>query len=223
MMRPIGTSRRMSKLTCQQAEHLFNAYLDGELSAALATELDAHRLSCPACRQGLALMEVTGHVIRADREPVVLADDFTERLLACVQAPPATPVWRRRYALWIGGTGLAAAAAIALSFTLFSGPQRRVAGAFVPGDELATITAPSGAPAQSLRNSAVDAPWAQVRDSTASLADFGKLSIMQILDRLGFERVEPRDKLNADDSTETGKKPGFGRSSSDDVGNTDDL
>ena len=75
-------------MNCEQAKNLFDAYLDGELSPSLETEFGAHRISCGHCRHRLALMEVAGHVIRADSGgDVELPDDFTERLLACIDRP----------------------------------------------------------------------------------------------------------------------------------------
>ena len=99
---------------CEQARQLFDAYLDGELSPSLATELGAHQVRCPECRQALALLEVSGHILRSDRDSVTASADFTDRLLACVDGPRA---WRRKLwnSLYIGGP-LAAAAVIALAF-----------------------------------------------------------------------------------------------------------
>jgi hypothetical protein len=102
-------------MRCEQAQQLFDAYVDGELSVALATEVGAHRLKCPECRRALALLEVSGHIIASDGEQVALRGEFSERLLACVEAPIGH--WRRRLrrGLYIGGP-LAAAAVVALAF-----------------------------------------------------------------------------------------------------------
>ena len=99
---------------CDQARQLFDAYLDGELSPSLATELGAHRVRCPDCRQALALLEVSGHILRSDRDSQTAPTDFTDRLMACVEEPSA---WRRRVwnSMYVGGP-LAAAAVIALAF-----------------------------------------------------------------------------------------------------------
>ncbi len=105
-------------MDCKQACQLFDAYLDGELSARLATEFGAHRVRCPECRRALALLEVAGHVIGSDEDPVTLRAGFSERLLACMEAPGRR--WRRFLprVLYIGGP-LAAAAVIALAFAGF--------------------------------------------------------------------------------------------------------
>jgi len=116
-------------MRCDEAKRLFDAYLDGELSGALATELGAHRLRCASCRRDLALLEVSGHIIGSDRDAVTVREDFTDRLLACVDVRGAR--WRERFrrVLYIGGP-LAAAALIALAFLgFFDGRGKsRVAG-----------------------------------------------------------------------------------------------
>ena len=115
-------------MRCEQARQLFDAYLDDELSASLATELGAHRLRCAECRQALALLEVSGHIVRTDQEPVQLERNFTERLLGCMdqRSLPWFMRWRRE--MYIGGT-LAAAAVIALAFLgAFDNREAMVAG-----------------------------------------------------------------------------------------------
>ena len=115
-------------MRCEQARQLFDAYLDGELSASLATELGTHRLRCSECRQALALLEVSGHIVRTDQEPVQLEGNFTERLLGCMEQRSLPWLMRWRRQLYIGGT-LAAAAVIALAFLgLFDNRDARVAG-----------------------------------------------------------------------------------------------
>ncbi len=105
-------------MDCKQAEKLFDAYLDGELSGSMATELGAHRLQCANCRRALALLEVTGHIISSDRKPESLTPDFTDRLLACVdeQELGNWAKWQHRFYL---GAALAAAAVIVLAFAGF--------------------------------------------------------------------------------------------------------
>ena len=117
----------MSGLTCQDARNLFDAHLDGELSPAMETELNAHRLSCAACRHELALLEVAGQVVEADNVAPTLDDDFTSRLLACMDRP-AQPRWDVRRVVRIGLRGLAAAACILLVAGYFARPAARVAG-----------------------------------------------------------------------------------------------
>jgi hypothetical protein len=123
------TSREVRFMRCEQARQLFDAYLDGELSTALATELGTHRLKCASCRRELALLEVTGHIIRSDAAPKALEHDFTERLMQCVQTPRERRIAQLRKSLLVGGP-LAAAAVIVLAFAgLFdAGGTSKVAG-----------------------------------------------------------------------------------------------
>ena len=103
-------------MNCTQAQELFDTYLDGELTGPLATEFAAHKLQCAACRRELALLEVTGHVISTDTATPSLSAEFTDRLLSCALTAPL-PWYRRRSMLLRLGSGLAAAACIALVFT----------------------------------------------------------------------------------------------------------
>jgi hypothetical protein len=102
-------------MRCDEARQLFDAYLDGELSPALATELGAHRLRCPECRRALALLEVTGHIVASDQDPVAVGEGLTDRLLACMEQQQIRWPHRIRRVLYIGGP-LAAAAVICLAF-----------------------------------------------------------------------------------------------------------
>jgi hypothetical protein len=110
-------------MNCEQAQNLFDAYLDGELHGPLATEFAAHRLRCPTCRRELALLEVAGHVISSDTKSPLLSAEFTDRLLACAAQRPRQKTWRRRL-LVIGGP-LAAAACVALVVAIWSEQPKR--------------------------------------------------------------------------------------------------
>lgn len=115
-------------MQCEQARQLFDAYLDGELSASLATEVGAHRVRCAECRRALALLEVGGQIMASDRDAVSLRGDFADRLLACMEAPAVRWTHRFRRTLYIAGP-LAAAAVIALAFLgVFDSRDTRVAG-----------------------------------------------------------------------------------------------
>lgn len=101
-------------MNCDQARNLFDAYMDGELTATLATEFAAHRLDCEDCRRRLALMEVVEHVVKTDeQEPEGLCDGFTDRLMACLPSAPSHRSWREDRRWLYLGAALAAAAAIA--------------------------------------------------------------------------------------------------------------
>ena len=68
-------------MNCQEAERLFDAFLDDELSGALRLEFDAHRLRCRDCQQKLAMLEACEHIFARDARVPRLSDDFTERVI----------------------------------------------------------------------------------------------------------------------------------------------
>lgn len=115
-------------MRCENARQLFDAYLDGELSGAMATEFAAHRVRCAACRRDLALLEVAGHVLATDPEAANAPVEFTDRLLACMDARSRS--LPHRVARWAYVAGpLAAAAVILLAFLgVFDRRDNRVAG-----------------------------------------------------------------------------------------------
>ncbi len=120
-------------MRCEQAQELFGAYLNGELAGSLATELGAHRVQCADCRRALALMEVSGQIVASDRDPVTLRQDFTDRLLACVEPHQASRTLRWRRRLYVAGP-LAAAAVVALAFFgVFDNRETQVAGTVEKG------------------------------------------------------------------------------------------
>lgn len=128
-------------MRCEQARQLFDAYLDGELSGALATELGAHRVKCPDCRRALALMEVSGHIVASDRDPVMLHGQFADRLLACTDRKPVRSWDRLRRGLYIAGP-LAAAAVVALAVLgVFDRPVR-FAGEWEKGQPRPDVSPP---------------------------------------------------------------------------------
>ncbi len=115
-------------MICKQARQLFGAYLDGELSPGLATELGAHRVQCAECRRALALMEVSGHLVASDSDPSLPQGVLAERLIACMDEEPVQRRGRWRRALYIAGP-LAAAAVIALAFLgVFDHRESHIAG-----------------------------------------------------------------------------------------------
>jgi anti-sigma factor RsiW len=112
-------------ITCQHARHLFDSYLDGELSANLQTELHAHRLNCTACQNELALLEACGDVIAMDRREPQVSVSFTDRVLLAQRGrqSPRRRRWGRTF--WLVGSPMAAAASVV--FTLFVvAPQNRL-------------------------------------------------------------------------------------------------
>jgi hypothetical protein len=124
-------------MRCEEARQLFDAYLNGELSTRMATELHAHRVKCGSCRRELALLEVSGHVLRVDREAVGLDADFTDRLMACMETPKSRWPRRLRWAAYVGAP-LAAAAVVAMAFLgVFDASGRgQVAGVSIPVEDV---------------------------------------------------------------------------------------
>lgn len=80
-------------MNCAEAENLFDADLDGELTGSLRLEFDAHRLRCRRCQQTLVMMEAVGHVISAEPRPPELSYDFTANVIANIETGP--PLLRR--------------------------------------------------------------------------------------------------------------------------------
>lgn len=193
-------------MQCEQARQLFDAYLDGELSPSLATELGAHQVRCAECRQALALLEVSGHILRSDRDAVQPPEDFTDRLLACVDASPR---WHRSllHGLYIGGP-LAAAAVIALAFLgVFDGKRAsQVAGVkeIAPASYVQPAPAKSGDaikpsplvdPAEQALGEFIDRTQNSMKDKGESVQRVLDLTVLQMLDIL--EEAKTRAKPGA--------------------------
>ncbi len=186
-------------MRCEEARQLFDAYLDGELAPSLATELGAHRVHCPDCRRSLALLEVSGHIISSDRDPVSVPEDFSDRLLACVEVREHAWPARVRRILYVAGP-IAAAAVIALAFLGFfdRGRDTLVAGVKVePTHVEAGVTAShSIAPFLSAQDReaaerAIDLWIEQMQSHKAAKAKSGDsaqepsdLTILQVLEML---------------------------------------
>lgn len=72
-------------MNCNEAERLFDAHLDGQLSGSLRLEFEAHRLRCRRCTQTLALIESCTRVIASDSRIPALSDSFTDRVMSRVR------------------------------------------------------------------------------------------------------------------------------------------
>jgi len=103
-------------MQCDRVLKLVDPYVDGELSAPMAAEVAAHCVRCTDCGRTLALAQVTASVIASGRAEPALSDDFTERLLACVQAGRALSAHRGRRWLIYGAAAVAAAAVLMIAF-----------------------------------------------------------------------------------------------------------
>ena len=62
-------------MNCSEAEQLFDAFLDGQLTGSLRLELDAHRLRCRRCQQTLAMMEACEHGAGLARRALIPANE----------------------------------------------------------------------------------------------------------------------------------------------------
>lgn len=106
-------------MNCSDAERLFDAFLDRELSGTLRVELDAHRLRCRRCQQTLAMLESCGDVIASDRRGPLLGDDFAERVMADIadRQDSRTKIYRFRgtRVAAVVGTLIPAAAVLAIA------------------------------------------------------------------------------------------------------------
>lgn len=184
-----------NEMRCEQARQLFDAYLDGELSGALATELGAHRVKCPECRRALALMEVSGHIVASDRDPVMLHGEFADRLLACADLKPARSWDRLRRGLYIAGP-LAAAAVVALAVLGAFDRPVRFAGKLEKGQprpDVSPTERPPEAPdtGRSLDEHLLEEWLKETRENLAAKVESGEsfqrhfeLTISQMLDIL---------------------------------------
>lgn len=204
-------------MDCEQARNLFDAYLDGELSSALATELGAHRLQCPSCRQELALMEVAGHVVGAGTDEPALADGFTDRLLACIEPTVTAPRKRRHRIIRIGG-GLAAAACLTLFVVYLTRPGEQVAGrSETPDGTELTIGAGEPpfpeSPGPELEDARatlqqIEDTFRDTQQSSDSLLRFGQMTLLEMFDTLRLEALRdagtqgapPEDEATGDDA-----------------------
>ncbi len=113
-------------ISCRQARHLFDAFLDDELSPGLRAELHTHRVNCPACSQELAILEACADVIATDRREPRLHPDFADRVMVAFagRRPAATYRWRR-IVLFVGSPFAAAAVLLFALTTWFHAASPR--------------------------------------------------------------------------------------------------
>ena len=79
-------------MTCQEAQHLLHAYLDGELDLVRNLEMEEHLQTCPSCAEAVAKHRTIQGAFRsgsfyfkARREESLLAEEFGERFTAHMQ------------------------------------------------------------------------------------------------------------------------------------------
>jgi anti-sigma factor RsiW len=116
---------------------LVQAELDGELDAAQAAALEAHRADCPICQAAQQQLQRARALVREDLYEA-LPDDVRARVMARLRqaAPPPAPAQRRRWSWdWLGGPsigfGLGAACAAAIALLLVLPERNDLVGAIV--------------------------------------------------------------------------------------------
>lgn len=199
-------------MNCEQARNLFDAYLDGELSAALETELHAHRLQCSSCRQALALLEVTGHVVASGADEPRLGVEFSDRLLACLEPELPRPHPVRTWTIRLAAP-LAAAACLALLIGYLSRPQPRVAGTRDEPDTLPQIVNPAAAEAPppgfdvaaTTIQQSLERALKETQQSSDALVQFGQMTLLEMA-----ETLEHEAKGDSADPSDAGDEIGEG-------------
>jgi hypothetical protein len=100
-------------MKCHDAEQLFDAFLDGELTGSLRLEFDAHRLRCQTCQRKLALLEACQAALSTPHREPELPANFTDRVMRTIEG--RGPTHRTiSLPLRVAATALPAAAIIAL-------------------------------------------------------------------------------------------------------------
>ena len=174
-------------ISCEQAQHLFDSYLNDELSASLVAEVDAHRLECAACRHQLALMEACGNVIRLDACEPRPSADFTDRLMAILDEEKTSRRWlgiSRSMKIAGGLLGVAAAIAAVVVFYPTAVKEGLVAGAEVPPDMIKSI------PAATMISGLPLGLFFDATDNISSSIDLGHYSIDHLR-----TAIDPEDML----------------------------
>jgi anti-sigma factor RsiW len=82
-------------MNCGEAEHLIDAYVDDELGAPHAQEVQAHLEGCAACRRLLAARTELRATLRAHLARHAAPAALRERILAAIPTTAATPAVER--------------------------------------------------------------------------------------------------------------------------------
>jgi hypothetical protein len=207
-------------MNCSEAEHFFDAYLDGELAGSLRLEFDAHRLRCGVCQQKLAMMEACEHILARDGRGPLLSDDFTDRVMDEVeQRRVITLRSRKRRIVWGTAVGVQAAAVIAFAF-LWAGYWKAPAPVLPPGDPAflpEVEDAMEGGPValqelMRVRGEQLAAAQSNLRDEAAALAGYlSRLSIFGDYAPVSgapsnpFDMIIPRPASDSADEREPGR------------------
>lgn len=190
-------------MNCHEAEQLFDAYFDGELSESLRLEFDAHRLSCPLCEQKLAILEACAHTISSDQDAPAVSDDFTERVMAQVRQTPV-PIARLRRRRWVTAAVLANVAAAVAFLLWLAVPQQRpgstnVAAADRPPGAVPSLDEalqdPTGVDLYGYIVSHVEQALAAKKQVTEDLASLPRYALNLRLSQRGFDPTRPLTSL----------------------------
>ncbi|MDP9073600.1 MAG: zf-HC2 domain-containing protein [Actinomycetota bacterium] len=76
----------MTDLSCAEARALVSDYIDGELDASSAGDLEQHLVGCPSCPPLYASLIATLADLKAIEPPAAGLDDLVHRVVAAVQA-----------------------------------------------------------------------------------------------------------------------------------------
>jgi len=115
---------------------LVQAELDGELDAAQAAALEAHRVGCAICQAAQTELLRTRELLRGEvyeSTPEDVRARVMARLRQAEPRPVATPTRPRWVWPSVGGFGLGAACAAALAFLLVLPQRNDLAGQLVAG------------------------------------------------------------------------------------------
>ena len=101
-------------MTCQEAQHLLHAYLDGELDLVRNLEMEEHLQTCPSCAEAVAKHRTIQGAFRSGSLYFKAPDALATRIRSSLARTQSRTLPTRRLALvW-----LAAAASIAIVFLM---------------------------------------------------------------------------------------------------------
>jgi len=71
-------------LGCQDILKNLNAYIDGELDAAMCNQVEAHIEACPDCQIVVNTLKKTIQLYQVDSQDTALPPEARKRLFACL-------------------------------------------------------------------------------------------------------------------------------------------
>jgi len=70
------------QLDCKEILENLNAYIDGDLDAALCDDIESHLEACPTCQIVVNTLKKTIHLYHADGQETTLPTEIRRRLFA---------------------------------------------------------------------------------------------------------------------------------------------